>query len=284
MSPVRLARPVDRVALIAVIVTVVLVAGALFAVALTGHSSPSVDKVDAASSPALSARTPTSTAPAGSPDLLAFDDFMGTAPDARWGLYDSISPIGASWSPSMIRVGDGALRIVGVGTNPTGMGNRSGGLCWCGGGGNRLYGRWEVRARFDAGSGYGQTVGLWPQSDDNADGSITFAESREADKRTLHTYVVWSDGHLRSNETVSKGDYTTWHVYSVEWRATFVRITVDGTVVYDTATTTQKVVIPHLPMHLYLQQAVGPHDGVPAANASTPAEVDMTIDWVKLYR
>jgi hypothetical protein len=282
-APLWAARPLGRVKLIAVVVTVVVVGVTLAVVAFTGGG-----KTPAPSAAGTGPAAPTSAAgPSGSPvspDLIGFDDFTGTAPDKRWGLYNSTSPIGGIWSPAMDQVGDGVLRIVGKGNNPTGQGNQSGGLCWCGTGGNRLYGRWEVRARFDAGAGYGATIGLWPQSDVAADGSVTFAQSRDPDKHMLRTYVVWSDGHLRSNEIVSKGDYTTWHTYSVEWRATFVRITVDGTVVYDSTTSTQKVVIPQQPMHLILQQMVGPRDGVPAADASTPAEVDMTVDWVKMYR
>lgn len=270
------ARPLDRIILIAVVVTVGLVAVTLVVVAVTGRGRAPVA--------APPAPTGTTAAPVGDPDLVASDDFSGTGPDAKWGLYDSVSPIGATWTPAQDRVSDGTLRIVGSGSNPSGLGNRSGGMCWCGTGGNRTYGRWEVRARFDAGAGYGQTVGLWPQSDQAADGSITLAETREPDKHSLHTYVVWSDGQLRSHETVSNGDYTAWHTYSAEWRASFVRIMVDDRVVYDSTTSQSKVVIPRQPMHLYLQQTVGPHDGVPAADPSTPAEVDLSVDWVRVYR
>jgi len=280
------ARPLDRIILVAVGVTVVVVAVTLGVVALTGRgrktaAPPSPTRGTATAAPTPTA--PTATVPGGDPDLIGFDDFSGTKPDSKWGLYEAVSPIGATWSPAMDQVRDGVLRIVGTGKNPTGQGNQSGGLCWCNQGGNRLYGRWEVRARFGAGAGYGQTVGLWPESNQAADGSVAFAESREPDKHTLHSYVVWSDGHLRNDEALSKGDYTTWHIYAVEWRATFVRVTVDGQVVYDSATSKQKVVIPSKPLHLYLQQAVGPHDSV-RRPTRRPRPRYLTVDWVKLYR
>src|SRR5205807_9595382 len=125
--------------------------------------------------------------PAGDPNLLGDDEFGGTAPDtAKWGVYHSTSPIGGVWAVSQVRVADGELQIVGTGRNPTGHGNLSGGLCWCGAGGNRLYGIGKVRAKFDAGAGYGTTIGLWPQSDQGgADGAITVAGVPAADRRTL---------------------------------------------------------------------------------------------------
>jgi len=171
------ARPLDRIILVAVSVTVVVVAVTLTVVALTGHGQPAAVPPPpvglTATAPPTSATSPgggtgTATPAIADPDLVGFDDFTGTKPDSRWGLYDSVSPIGATWTPDRDQVSDGTLRIVGTGNNPTGQGNASGGLCWCGQGGNRLYGRWVVRARFGAGAGYGQTVGLWPESNQAA--------------------------------------------------------------------------------------------------------------------
>jgi len=221
--------------------------------------------------------------PAG--ELVAADDFTGTAPDtARWNLYESTSPNGSSWSPSMVRVNDGELQIVGTGRNPTGQGNVSGGLCWCGTGGNRTYGKWQVRAKFDAGAGYGQIIGLWPQSDKASDGWITFAGVPEADKRRVRGYVVWTKGTRITNERTLSGDFTGWHTYTVEWRETYVKMHVDDQLLYDSTTSGTSVVLPRVPLHLYVQQVVGPKDGVPAPNAGTPDQVTMHIDWVRVYR
>ncbi len=43
--------------------------------------------------------------------------------------------------------------------------------------------------------------------------------------------------------------------------------------------------IPTRPMHLAIQQDVGPFgtDWIPAADATTPDEVRMQIDWVRIY-
>ncbi len=57
---------------------------------------------------------------------------------------------------------------------------------------------------------------------------------------------------------------------------------VDGNLFFDSTTSSTKVTIPTTPMHLIMQQPVGPSGSVPAANASTPAKVMMHIDWVKV--
>jgi beta-glucanase (GH16 family) len=242
-------------------------------------AGPSAASTSASASASASPRA--SASPSGPPGLVASDDFTGTAPDpARWGIYDSTD---SKWSHDMVRVTNGELVIAGVGRDPSGAGNRSGGLCWCGTGGDQRYGRWQVRARFDAGAGYGPIIGLWPQSDHNVQGWITFADSPLPDRHKLHGYLAWTAGTRQFDRRELSGDFTAWHTYTVEWRETFVRMYVDTTLYYD-STTGQGVVIPSGPMHLILQQTVGPKDGVPAPDAATPDMVGMHIDWVRIYR
>jgi endo-1,3-1,4-beta-glycanase ExoK len=223
-----------------------------------------------------------SVAPLGT--LLATDDFGATAVDTtRWSIYQSTAPNLSTLSRSAVQVTNGELQIVGVGKNPTGQGNVSGGLCWCGKGGNQLYGKWEVRARFDPGSGYCPVIGLWPQSNRQSDGSITFAGANEADRHTLHAYLAWLTDHLVTSERKFAGDLTGWHTYTVEWRDAFVKMYLDNKVIYDSTTTADQVVIPRAPMHLFIQQAVGPVAGIPAAGPSTPDQVVTHVDWARMY-
>jgi hypothetical protein len=91
--------------------------------------------------------------------------------------------------------------------------------------------------------------------------------------------VAWTGG---GDGSKGYGDLTAWHVYTFEWRAGFVRIQIDGTVVYD-STKNASVVLPHVPLHFYMQQTIGPKEGVPAADATTPNEVVMHVDWVRIY-
>jgi hypothetical protein len=207
------------------------------------------------------------------------DDFAGSTLAGRWSPYQSSKDNGGVWLPSQVRVRGGELQIVGRGTDPTGKGNRSGGLCWCGAGGDQLYGVWQIRAKFDAGAGYGQGIGLWPASDDGAaEGSITLAISDSAAKDSSWHALVAPGG--KSKGSSSPGNFAAWHVYAVEWRATFVRISIDGKTVFDSRQNAPGLAIPHTPQHLFMQQEIGPSGNVSAPNADTPGTVIMHVDWV----
>ena len=104
-----------------------------------------------------------------------------------------------------------------------------------------------------------------------------------ADRRTMRGYTVSALGTTKYFEQPVAGDFTAWHTYTVEWRQRWVRMYVDGKVFFD-STRQAGVVPPTVPMHLYLQQLVGPGDDVPAPDAHTPDAVTMHVDWVRVYR
>jgi beta-glucanase (GH16 family) len=215
--------------------------------------------------------------------LIDADDFSAPRPDpAKWGLYDSAAPNGSVWSPAAVRTAGGELQITGTGTNPTGAGNMAGGLCWCGTNGDRLYGIWQVRAKFDAGAGYGPIIGLTPKSGKAEDGYISAVNMPDPTRTSLVGRVVWAAGG--TDASPATGDFTAWHTYTVEWRAGYVRLSIDGKRYYDSTRSAGKPVIPQTPMHLYIQVAVGPGGGVPAPDATTPAHVVAHFDWVRFYR
>ncbi len=233
--------------------------------------------------PAASAGPSTKASPSSVGTPPDRDDFSGATVDtAIWGVYHSTGKNGSLWTTDAVRVVNGELQIVGTGRNPTGQGNVSGGLCWCGKGGNQLYGKWQVRAKFDAGTGYAPVIGLWPQSDHQTDGSMVFAGPKEADRHTMHGNVTWNAGHLVNYATKVSGDFTAWHTYTVEWRATFVKMYVDDKLYLDSTASPTPVILPKLPMHLIIQQTVGPGDGVPPADASTPDQVVTHLDWARM--
>jgi len=235
------------------------------------------DKAGSPPTAATSASVGHSKSPQAAP--VTGDEFTGTKLNSSiWNVYSATAHNGSQWKPSQVRVSGGELRIVGTGKNATGSGNLSGGLCWCGRDGNRIYGTWQVRAKFDAGPGYHQIIGLWPKSDKgDIDGSITFAGTPDADKHTVHGQLTWQGGAFERKLT---GDFTAWHTYMVVWQATFVKMYVDGELFFDSSVGASGLIVPHTPMHLIMQQEVGPVGGVPAPNASTPDNVLMHIDWV----
>lgn len=208
------------------------------------------------------------------------DDFAGSKLNARWRRYVSAKANGGVWAAKQVRVRRGELQILGQGKNPTGSGNRSGGVCWCGPGSSQLYGTWQVRAKFDAGPGYGQDIGLWPQSEDGAaDGHFSLAISDPARKRSTWHAMIAPGGKTSSANT--PGDFTAWHVFGVEWRATFVRMWIDGKSVFDSRKNAPDLAIPRTPMYLHLQQEIGPKGNIPAPTSKTPSTVTMHVDWVK---
>jgi hypothetical protein len=221
--------------------------------------------------------------------LVDYDNFDGTKLSSkRWDTYNSLSTNHVSrWSPSMVSVSGGELRVVGQGRDPSGAGNVSGGLCWCTGG--QVYGMWQVRARFENGAGYGQAIIVWPDSNTwPDDGEFDLVETPHADKKSMVQTIHWgtsSDQRL-DNKWVN-GDFTQWHVYSVIWRPGLVQMLVDDKVYYDSSLSKLHPHIPTNPMHLVIQQEPGPFDPstwVPAPNSSTPDTVTLHVDWVRLYR
>jgi hypothetical protein len=207
------------------------------------------------------------------------DDFRGARPDGRWVLYNRTLVSGGEWSSGQVRTLDGELQILGQGSDPTGAGNRSGGLCWCGPGGDQLYGVWQVKVRIDPGRGYGQTIGLWPASEDGAaDGVITIMNVISGE-RDSSWQALRPPGGV-STGVGTDGDFTRWHVFTAEWRRDFVTIAVDGTTVFDSRTDAVGLAVPHTPMHLYLQQDIGPTEFLPAPDERTPERVAMYVDWV----
>jgi beta-glucanase (GH16 family) len=219
--------------------------------------------------------------------LVDWDDFAGTSlARHEWSVYRSASTNGVStWSPSMVSVGGGELRIAGEGKNPSGDGDLSGGLCWCGG--DQTYGLWQVRARFEPGRGYGQAILLWPRSDRwPQDGELDFVETPEPAKTVAHATIHWDAGGDEIDTRTLHGDFTAWHVYTVEWRPDRVRMFVDHTLTYDSARSGDHPTIPSTPMHLAIQQEPGPFgvNWVPSPDPTTPDRVTMHIDWVRRYQ
>jgi hypothetical protein len=262
------------------LVVLILVAGSVVAWRVLGDDDGAAPTANpSATAAAQDAGAPSTPSPSPSPEVPG-DEFDGTSlSEPKWGIYGSTSPNGSVWSRDAVTVRDGILRITSTGRNPTGSGNVAGGVCWCGPGGNRTSGVWTVRARFDAGSGYGPGLMLWPESDKASDGFATFAAVNDPDRKTVRSLVMWGTAGAKAEATLA-GDFTQWHVYRVEWRPGSLKMFVDEQLLFDSATRAG-MVVPTAPMHLVIQVMAGPKDGVPAANASTPDQVVTEVDWVR---
>jgi beta-glucanase (GH16 family) len=148
------------------------------------------------------------------------------------------------------------------------------------------YGRYEVRFRAAAGSGYGAVVLLWPQNNDDwpTVGEIDLAEVTTADRQEFGTFLH----HGQQNHQVgtnSRVDFTKFHTVAVEWLPDRVTYFLDGKKFFNvTADKIQTGLPDESAMNLALQLDQGCGDYAGCRNAATPSRVVMDVDWVRIYR
>lgn len=221
-----------------------------------------------------STRSDTEAAVRGNWPLIANDEFEGTAVDeGLWSPYAGrTSDDVGQHKPENLSVSDGTLKI-------TSHGNETGGMHWLEG---QQYGRWEVRARTQVGTGYGPVVLLWPVAEDWPEGGeINFMEIPNPERFESH-FVLHYGEQNRQDGTTTTGDFTQWHTYATEWTEDHVAGFIDGQEVFRTD---DEEKIPPRPMHLALQQDIGPfgNDWIPARDETTPDQVQFEVDWVRIY-
>lgn len=221
---------------------------------------------------------PDDPAPAGTEGqgwaLVWQDEFTGTELDPEyWFPYSGSTAEGVGrHDPENVTVADGVLTI-------TSSGRLSGGASM---GNGRLYGRWEFRARAEPGTGYNPGLMLWPDAEDWPEGGeVNVMEIPDPQRRTAKTTVHYGEDNSQLSAGL-QGDFTQWNVYAVEWTADHVAVSVNGREVLRTEA---REAIPPRRMHLTVQQDIGPmgDDFVPAPDATTPAQVRMQVDWVRIY-
>lgn len=205
--------------------------------------------------------------------LVASDEFDGDGVDrSKWDVYHgrTTGDVGKQ-SPDAVDLKDGTLQI-------TAHGNTSGGLSWDKG---QTYGRWEIRVKAQPAVGYGPVVLLWPDSGKwPQDGEIDFLEIPKPE-RTVNNFTVHYGDDNSQDATQQNGDFSQYHDYAVEWEPDHITGFIDGKQVFST---TNKAEIPTGPMHLAIQEDIGPIDGwIPAPDGSTPSTVKLVVDWVRIY-
>lgn len=206
--------------------------------------------------------------------MVAGDEFDGTELDlTRWAPYtgQTTGGVGRHLAENL-SVRDGRLLL-------TSRGLTSAGLHWKGG---MQYGRWEIRAKTNPGTGYGDVALLWPVAEDwPVGGELNFMEIPKGDRSETHTIVHYGEDNSQVGKTIT-GDFTEWHNYAVEWLPDRVVFYIDGVEVFRTMDPDH---IPPRPMHLAMQQDIGPYgkDWIPPLDETSPDELDFEVDWVRIY-
>ena len=206
--------------------------------------------------------------------LVANDEFDGTGLNtALWSAYSGETTGGVGrHDPDNLSVSDGTLKI-------TSHAYSSGGMAWSEG---QTHGRWEVRARTQQGTGYGAVILLWPDAEDWPEGGeINFMEIPKGQRNESHFVLHYGENNSQIG-TTTPGDFTQWHNYAVEWGPDHVAGFIDGQEIFRS---TDPKTIPPRSMHLAMQQDIGPYgkDWIPPLDDTTPAQVQLEVDWVRIY-
>jgi beta-glucanase (GH16 family) len=222
------------------------------------------------------APTATPTPSSGATPLFR-DDFTtpfaeGQFPTAGWGAY----PYGwkdtsknGTYDPSIVSAHDGLLDVFIRTTN---------GVHRVASFGPSMYlseGKFVIRFRADAMHGYKGAWLLWPQSETwPRDGEIDFPEG-DFDG-TISAFMHRQGATTGSDQDAysTSARWTDWHTATIEWRPTFVRFTLDGTVI---GTSTSR--IPNTPMRWQIQNETTLAGFVPADSVSG----HVLIDWVAVW-
>jgi hypothetical protein len=245
------------------------------------------------------AATPTSAVPPCMPFPAAetpgwacvfVDDFTADVPlgswpgpyAARWLQYPDDTPDSTGrnlgtpsrwWPSKVLSVHDGLLDFsfhteAGVALSAAVLPARDGKAL------NQVYGRYVVRFRADALSGYKAAFLLWPRSEAwPRDGEIDFPEGDLAS--TIFAALHRQDGTTIDDQDLFASDapFTGWHIATTDWTPQGVTFSLDGRVL---GRATAR--IPDTPMHWVLQtEACEVHCPDPAATGH------LQVDWVAIY-
>lgn len=216
--------------------------------------------------------------------LVTADEFDAAGLDtSKWVPYVGVPGCCADtrWDPSQVEVSGGTLKLH---TSREDGVWRSGGIGgWDWAGGARTYGRFDVRIRFDAGTGVSAAALLWP-SDNVWPPEIDFYEIAETwgDRSRMMVTTHWPSASGRQlSQHVSTGDFTQWHTVSVRWSADAIVYLLDDQVV---KVETDPARIPDTRMWVGLQTHTHRIDGAWPTLPPGTSSVALEVDWVRVYQ
>jgi len=239
--------------------------------------------------------TPTSTVP-----VLFVDEFEGSRLNLKkwYRCYaDTDEKVGCSnnpgkelewYQPGNVTVSGGLLHLVAREQETKPRFRYTSGLISTGG---RLkpplfafkYGYMEMRAKLPPGKGMWPafwalpTDGTWPPEIDVVEGQ---GETPSTDYLSVH----WRDERREDNEDETKYDTSTdlstgFHSYGVDWESNIITWYFDR---HPVKTFSKAALIPHKPMYVIVNLAVGGWISFPDRNTLFPAE--MLVDYVRVWQ
>lgn len=210
----------------------------------------------------------------------ARDDFTDGLND-RWTPLEGkpgCCPLGR-WSPNQVSVEEGVLRLQAEYDDDEGwLTGGVGGWKWDGA--VHQYARVSVRVRSGAWAGISVVALLWPQGK-GWPPELDFYEipASQGDRQKLKAVTHFDPDNKQSQHDLA-GDFTEWHVVTVEWRPDQVRYLMDGVEFgRDTGDS-----VPDLPMWIGLQTHVAedPANLPTGAGAQLDGRAVMEVDWVEV--
>jgi hypothetical protein len=214
--------------------------------------------------------------------IKSAQDFTGTTLPAGWGSYEG-QPGGEPngyWKHSHTTVGKGVMTLAGY---RDGTKFVTGGVMAYGANvGQQTYGKYLIRFRMDKGHGVKYAALLWPKSERwPIDGEIDFAEDGGGDRARTTGTLHYGASNSQIQKSLS-GDFSKWNTLGVEWTPNKLVYTLNGR---PWATVTGSMV-PRTAMNLAIQTQAGTCGawaGASCPNSTTPARVNMQIDWAVTY-
>lgn len=204
-----------------------------------------------------------------------FADGIGNPP--RWHIYDG-APEGEAasrFNPEHVSAGNGLLTVTASRAN--GNSYLTGGLCNSNAF-SQTYGRYDIRFRMDRGYGIAYAVRLLP----TPEVSLPQVDVLEDDgrNRNIAAAIVRDEGHGTHLSRKTTGDFTKWHTATVEWSPARLVYRIDGKL----WATMKSPNLPKVPMSVTIR-TYAPRCGgtLGCPNSSTPARVNLYVDWVVAY-
>ena len=214
--------------------------------------------------------------------LRVAEDFTGTDLPAGWGAYSG-QPGGQPnglWKESHAVVRNGVLTLAGYQDGAKFV--TAGVMAYGANVGKQTYGKYEVRFRMAQGHGVKYAVLLWPESERwPIDGEIDFAEDGGTDRRGTTATLHYGADNSQVQKDLT-GDFSQWNTLGVEWSPGKLVYTLNGR----PWSTVTGAMVPHTPMNLALQteaNTCGTWAGATCPDRTTPAHVDMQVDWTATY-